>query len=172
MNPLLHIHHSQDEHFYVSQGTGVWTIPHHDDPTKRRFTVSASAENEEDRKVFIPLGEYHTFENLNPDELLVIEARYDGPEYENEEIFFRNFLTYLDDCQLATVAPSLFQLNLFLYRFKCPPALPIPGPKWLKYWYSCFMCWFLGVVVGRWILGYRSTYPEYYDPKLRSSKGD
>ena len=77
MNPLLHIHHSQDEYFHILEGTGVWIMPHHDDPAKRRVTVSASAEYENDRIVFIPLGEYHAFESLYPDEVLVIEARYD-----------------------------------------------------------------------------------------------
>ncbi|KAF2230699.1 hypothetical protein EV356DRAFT_508329 [Viridothelium virens] len=170
MNPLLHIHHSQTENFYVREGTGVWTMPYHDDPTKRRFTVSASAKSEEDRKVFIPLGEYHRFENLDPNQVLVIEASYDRPEYESEEMFFRNFLTYLSDCEKARMAPSVYQLNAFLHQFRCPPALPVPGPKWVKYWYSCFMCWFQGVVVGQWILGYETTYPEYYEPTLRSSK--
>ncbi|KAL9086605.1 MAG: hypothetical protein Q9165_007048 [Trypethelium subeluteriae] len=129
MNPLLHIHHSQNEEFYVREGTGVWTIPNHDDPAKRQFTVSASAKSEEGRKVFIPLGEYHRFENLDPNQILVIEANYSEPEYEVEEIFFRNFLTYLSDCEKARMAPSVYQLNGFLHQFKCPPALPVPGPK-------------------------------------------
>ncbi|KAI9694878.1 MAG: hypothetical protein M1822_000494 [Bathelium mastoideum] len=93
MNPPLHLRHGQDEHFYVVEGTGVWTMPHCDDPTKRRFMVSASAENEEDRRIFISFGEYHAFENVDPDQVLVIETRHEEPEFEVEETFFRNFFT-------------------------------------------------------------------------------
>ncbi|KAI9888195.1 MAG: hypothetical protein M1820_010239 [Bogoriella megaspora] len=170
MNPLLHIHHSQDEYFNIESGTGIWHMPNHNDPLKRRITISASeAKTEEERKVLVPLGEYHTFEAIG-DEVLVIEAKYDGPDYETEERFFRNFFCYLNDCAKAGVPPSIYQLNTFLYDFKCPPAVSVPGPQWVKYWSTCFMCWWKGRVIGQFMLGYKNSYPEYYAGKPSEDK--
>jgi hypothetical protein len=79
-------------------------------------------------------------------------------------MFFRNIYSYLDDCQRQGVELSLPQLLLFMDSAEV--SLAIPGPAPVMRWLS----WGLGVVVGRWIggyvLGYKSSYPEYFDEKM------
>lgn len=158
-NPLIppyHWHWHQDEFFTITQGRFVFTLEGVD------TRLSAA----DPMPVHIPPRARHTF---RPDE------SYDGqcvieisalPEDQRglDERFFRNLYSYLDDCDRHGVAPSLPQLLLFLDSSET--SLALPGPKLLSHWVS----WALGVVVGRWfggyVLGYRSSYPEYYDVKM------
>lgn len=75
---------------------------------------------------------------------------------------FRNIYTYLDDCYMQNVEPSLPQLLLMLDSGEVSLAFPW-GPDWLMRKVS----YAFGVVVGRWyggyVLGYKSSYPEYWD---------
>lgn len=74
---------------------------------------------------------------------------------------FRNIYTYLDDCWLQDVGPSLPQLLVMLDSAEV--SLAFPGPAWLMRPLSYMM----GVVVGRWfggyVLGYKASYPEYWN---------
>lgn len=74
---------------------------------------------------------------------------------------FRNIYTYLDDCYIQGVSPSLPQLLLMLDNAEMSLAFPW-GPDWLMRGVSYSM----GVVVGRWfggyVLGYKASYPEYW----------
>ncbi|KAI4748406.1 hypothetical protein E4T50_01286 [Aureobasidium sp. EXF-12298] len=85
------------------------------------------------------------------------------------EKFFRNLYSYLEDCSRQNTSPSLPQLLLFLDSAEVSLAWDI-GPTWLMH----YMSYGLGVVVGRWIggglLGYKDSYPEYYDPELNETK--
>lgn len=60
--------------------------------------------------------------------------------------------------------PSVPQLMLFLRFFDCYPALP--GPRWLARWVSQAVVLVLGVGVGKWVLGYRESYVEYWRGKV------
>ena len=75
---------------------------------------------------------------------------------------FRNIYTYLDDCYLQNVEPSLPQLLIMLDSAEVSLAFPW-GPDWLMRSVS----YAFGVVVGRWyggyVLGYKSSYEEYWE---------
>lgn len=97
------------------------------------------------------------------------ESPADDPEaYGGSEKFFRNVYSYLDDCYLQGVSPKLSQLLLFLDSAEMSVALP--GPAWLAQKAS----YALGVVIGRWyggyVLGYKSSYPEYWDENREARK--
>jgi len=82
---------------------------------------------------------------------------------------FRNIYQYLDDCWVQAVTPRLPQLLLQLDSAEV--SLALPGPVWLAHPLSYAM----GVVVGRWyggyVLGYKASYPEYFDASRESRKG-
>lgn len=85
------------------------------------------------------------------------------PEAEGaNSMFFRNIYSYLDDCYLQNVSPSLPQLLLMLDSAEI--SIAFPGPAFLARPAS-FM---FGVVFGRWLgtlLGYKSSYSEYWNGK-------
>ena len=67
------------------------------------------------------------------------------------------------------------QVMLFLWMFDCYVALP-GGESWM--WVmkpiSELMVWVLGVVFGKWVMGFQESYPEYWDGDvevLRAGKG-
>lgn len=154
---------NQDEKFILRAGTLKFVVPNHPDPSKRTTILRASDNNA--RTIFIPKRQYHTFSDYSEPgkfEPSTVDFRLDEQKPGMEEGFFRNFLGYVDDCYRVKQAPSLFQLMLFLHGFECPIAIPIPGPIWLKARVSCFVTWFGGVVIGKWILGYQEHYAEYY----------
>lgn len=82
---------------------------------------------------------------------------------------FRNIYTYLNDCWLQGVGPSLPQLLIMLDSAEV--SLAFPGPAWLMRVLSYSM----GVVVGRWfggyVLGYKASYPEYWNEADETRKG-
>lgn len=164
-NPPLHLHVAQTEDFIVTSGSGIWHMPYHTDPSLRRFKLSAEEGMDTAR---VPIGEPHRFENLSEEEPLVLRIRLDERDYPVEERFFRNFFGYIDDCTTAKMAPSVFQLFLFLYGIGTALVIPVPGPRWLRNCISRLVNVLLGVVVGSWMLGYRMSYPEYYDVKAEN----
>ncbi|EXJ65516.1 hypothetical protein A1O7_01857 [Cladophialophora yegresii CBS 114405] len=106
---------------------------------------------------------YHKFENASKTQSLVVDVQLDPGDYEAEQRFFRNFFGYLDDCRKAKMEPSPFQLFVFLHAADTPVALPLPNE-----WLGVIVSWvFLTVMasVGRWVLGYQASYPEYYDER-------
>ncbi|EXJ66473.1 uncharacterized protein A1O5_10625 [Cladophialophora psammophila CBS 110553] len=161
MIPPHHYHINQAEHFLIVSGTinlfkGL-------DP--KPWKVLSTTEGAE-KKATIPQKVYHRLENASSTEPLTVDVHLSPVEYENEQRFFRNFFGYLDDCKAAKQAPSLFQLMVFLYSADTPLALPI-SDGWLGIVASrIFLILMAGW--GRWVLGYKNTYPEYYARKKHS----
>ena len=92
----------------------------------------------------------------------MIEIGLDPSQRARDEAFFRNLYSYLDDCDRLRRGPNVCQLMLFLWAFECMVAMP--GPKVLVQPLSRAMVWVLGVVVGKWMFGFRESYEEYYKP--------
>jgi hypothetical protein len=161
-NPPLHLHLYQTEDFLAVKGTGIWHQPTVQNPAHKRIVMSAG-----DPPIHLPLGTFHRFENASATEPLIVKIRVDPPGLNavNAERFFRNFFGYLDDCRAHGSGPSIFQLELFLYTCDGPLAIPVPGPDIVKWWVSRITMLILGVVIGKWLLGYKQTYPEYYSDK-------
>jgi hypothetical protein len=81
--------------------------------------------------------------------------------------FFRNVYSYLDDCYIQNVSPSLPQLLMMLDSAEISMAFPGPGFIARPASYA------FGVVFGRWLggfLGYQSSYPEYWNGNVRKTK--
>ncbi|KAG7402971.1 Terreic acid biosynthesis cluster protein D [Fusarium oxysporum f. sp. rapae] len=155
IQPPFHFHLWQSETFTVQSGVGhffrgrdphVWKI--------------LSAEPGTEQSATVGLRTYHRFENASKSENLVVDIGFDPDNYEAEQRFFRNFFGYLNDCKRVKKEPSLFQLIVFLHNNDTPLALPLPNDT-LGIWVSVIFMLFVSFC-GRWILGYKATYPEYY----------
>ena len=116
------------------------------------------------QSVTILPGQHHTFVNPSETEPLVVSTGLDPVERERDEAFFRNLYCYSDDCRKVGREPNAAQLMLFLYFFDCYPALP--GPKVVSRPLSQVLVFVVGVMVGKWLLGFKETYPEYYQRKV------
>jgi hypothetical protein len=89
---------------------------------------------------------------------------------DNSPTFFLLFLTYIsgnmqtyrDDCRKANMPRSLPQLLLFMRRGGVVMALP--GPKFIARPLGVVLNYVGGLAIGKGLLGYSDTYPEYYDP--------
>ena len=158
--PPYHWHWHQDEIFRVTQGTFLFKL----EGVETRKTAA-------DGEIRIPARAHHTF-RADPEceaERCVVEfttGKSDvGGEGGVDEKFFRNIYSYLHDCDEQNVQPSLPQMLLFLDSAEVGLALPI-RPRFLANWVS----WAMGVVIGRWfgrwMLGLRASYGEYWDDKL------
>ena len=146
--PPYHWHKYQTETFKVESGIFLANIEGQEQAITAGNTYSVEP------------GVYHTFSNGSPDADLVIWTGLDPQERERDEAFFRNLYGYLDDCRKAGMQPSLCQICLWLHLFDC--YLALPGPRRLAMWVSQWLVWTLGVVVGKWLLGMKESYPEYY----------
>ena len=144
--PPPHWHALQDETFHVVSGRMVVTV------SGRQKVVGA------ENSVYIPQCEYHTFANASTNESLIVDVKLKPDNRLRDERFFRNAYGYLDDVTRSGRSPSPFQALLFLWSADVIPAFP--GPKLVMAPLSKFLGWFGGVVVGKWILGYREWYPE------------
>ena len=110
-NPPQHLHLFQTEDFLVESGTGIWYQPTAANPAEREVVKQAG------EIIHLPKGTYHRFENASATEPLVVKIRVDPPGGNGvkEEMFFRNFFGYLEDCRWHGSEPSIFQLELFLH---------------------------------------------------------
>ena len=81
---------------------------------------------------------------------------------ENGEKYFRNLLGYLDDCQRANVHPDLFQILLILHDNQTSLAVTKIPEKVRKFVSKWILGYVGGKIIGEKILGYRSSYAEYY----------
>lgn len=82
-------------------------------------------------------------------------------------MFFRNIYSYLDDCYIQNVSPSLPQLLMMLDSAEI--SMAFPGPAL----FARPASYVFGVVFGRWLgalLGYKSSYPEYWNGDGRKTK--
>lgn len=156
LTPPFHYHIYQDEHFRVTSGTGAFYLGLGPAP----FAVLSSGPGKPSTTT-IKAGRYHRFENASETEDLIVDIKLAPEAYESEQRFFRNFFGYLDDCRKARAAPSLFQLLVFLHSADTPLAVPLPleslGKVASRILLTATNFW------GRWVLGYKDTYPEYYD---------
>ncbi|KAK3705814.1 hypothetical protein LTR37_013121 [Vermiconidia calcicola] len=169
LTPPYHWHWYQDEFFHVKEGRYIFTLEGKD------MTVSAS----DPQPVRIPATARHTFKVDDTHEgpcTVEISTTVSPASTSDDPVangpnakFFRNIYTYLDDCWLQDVGPSLPQLLVMLDSAEV--SLAIPGPAWLMRPLSYMM----GVVVGRWfgvyVLGYKASYPEYWNEADETRKG-
>jgi hypothetical protein len=157
MVPPFHWHINQTEHFSIVQGTC-----HLFKDTAEKPWVTLSATNSSFPKTAaIPKKVYHTIHNASTAEPMVLNVNLTPEDAEGEQRFFRNFFGYLDDCKTAGVRPSIFQLFVFLKEADTPLGVRLPS-RWLSLLASRILlssvAWY-----GRYILGYKMSYPEYYD---------
>lgn len=159
MAPVSHYHLLQSETFYLKSGRGIWYIGDE---------VIHLGEGE---KIVIQPWRRHRFENEPGGTLpLVIEYRYDEQRFAMEERFFRNALTYMDDCRKVGREPSILQLCVFCTLAWMPPDVvhvPFVRGVWGEYVdcvVNCLLMWGCAVV-GRMVYGYRGSYECYYDPE-------
>ncbi|PNS18906.1 hypothetical protein CAC42_5445 [Sphaceloma murrayae] len=171
--PPYHWHWYQEEQFYVREGRYLFTLE------SRTFSVDSSSP----QPIAIPPGARHTFraDPTSPSPCTIEISTLDSPHQSSSsssssattlgasERFFRNIYSYLEDCTTQNIAPSLPQLLLMLHDAEI--SLAFPGPAGLARWASWLFGFVGGKVVGEWCLGYRSSYPEYYDPERKTVGG-
>lgn len=156
VNPPYHWHRIQVEQFTITKGRVIFSVEGED-----------VVKSKEDGLVSVPPGTYHTFrpDPSSEEEVeLLIEAEPDEEDGLNER-FFRNAYNYTEDCRKQDVEPSPFQMMLFLGSSDTYPVLP--GPKVIGQPAARLLVFLMGTVIGKWLLGYKESYEEYYDPKLR-----
>lgn len=155
MAPPSHYHLLQTETFHVESGQGIWYLGN--GSSKKSITLKAGDD------ITIPRFVAHRFINMpGSTEPLSILYRYDAQMYDMERRFFCNALTYLDDCRLAGVAPSLLQLCVFLSDCWMPiDALWVPGGEYVRCLVNTIFT-FTMAAVGRVLFGYKGSYAEYH----------
>lgn len=162
LSPVSHYHLLQEETFYVAQGSGTWVL----NGKAARLTKGDS--------IKIPPRQPHRFES-NPSALkepLIIWHRYE-PEYpELEERFHRNLLCYMWDCRKAGIEPSILQICVFLVdAWIAADVVKVSGGGGIIVCVINTLITWLAAAVGL-LLGYKRSYPEYYDPKWSAQKQD
>ncbi|KAF4550985.1 Hypothetical protein D9617_15g043390 [Elsinoe fawcettii] len=156
MAPVPHFHLLQIERFYIASGSGYWYMCGQKHKLSKGDTID------------IPRFVGHRFESIpnEAEEPLVIWYRYDAQMWEMEERFFRNMLTYLDDCRKAKVEPNLMQICIFLADCWMPPdVIPFPGGDYLRCAVNTLFMWIMAAI-GMLLYGYKRSYVEYYDPEF------
>ncbi|POR38887.1 Kynurenine formamidase [Tolypocladium paradoxum] len=156
IEPPFHYHIYQDEFFHVQSGKGRFFRGVDPKP----FAV-LSGEPGGQATASVKAGRYHRFENASETEDLVVDIHLTPESYESEQRFFRNFFGYLDDCKTAGTPPSFFQLMVFLHSADTPFAVSLPW-EWMGKMASRLLLWTVAYW-GRFVLGYKQNYPEYYE---------
>lgn len=155
--PPLHIHLHQSEHFEVLSGTlGLVLDGQHIALTKEGGRAS------------VPAGARHTFwvhESTAEDMTMQVWVKPQGIKNGLDEGFLRNFAGYLADCERAGMQPSLFQLLVFLWDSN----IVITPPFWVPQIFLKGMHQLLATYVGQYVLGYRTSYPEYHNSRGKDS---
>ncbi|KAF3767333.1 hypothetical protein M406DRAFT_253352 [Cryphonectria parasitica EP155] len=148
--PPLHKHFWQEETFHVMSGTARFTLG-----TNRAERLAAAGE-----VVVVPRREIHTFCNASEETGLVVEFVLDPVSRGTDEAYFRNVWGYRDDCRKAGIRRSFFQALLFMHHGGIVMALP--GPEMVFRYLGLLLNYVGGVMIGQVLLGYHSSYPEYY----------
>lgn len=145
-SPPLHIHPYQSEHFTVLKGRIGFVLE------GKEMSRGAG------ESVDIPARARHTFFPMEEGEECQLKVRVDPEDAVSglNEAFMRNLNSYLHDCYKVNMEPSPFQMMLFFYRHQVLIDMPLPISL---IWAVHFV---LGVVVGKYLLGYQESYPEYY----------
>lgn len=162
--PPLHFHPSQTETFTVISGR------------MRVCRGSDWTELAPQSSITIAPKELHRFENMSESTPLVMDVRI-NPSLPSDEAFFRNAYSYAEDCnnpptnggidgssalQTKSLDPNPFQIALFLYESGTVLGIPIL-PRWVADPLMNSLVWFCGVVVGKRLLGFKTSHREYYD---------
>jgi len=156
--PPPHYHIHQTEKFKIQSGVADFYLGLNPKPIA---SLSVGGQTTID----IPVATYHRFENASKTEDLVLDIHLIPENYEGEERFFRNFMGYLDDCKTSKMEPSFFQLMVFLQSADVVLALPLPSHGLGVFVSRVFLTLIAGW--GKWALGYKSSYEEYYEEKSR-----
>ncbi|KAH7320679.1 hypothetical protein B0I35DRAFT_427592 [Stachybotrys elegans] len=156
LQPPFHYHLYQDEHFRVQSGRASFFTGLGPDPAVVLSPDGVTTTS-------VKAGTYHRFENASATEDLVLDIKLTPETYEQEQRFFRNFFSYLDDCTKTKTPPSIFQLLVFLHGADTPLVIPLPV-EWLGRMLSRILL-SGGAAWGRYVLGYQPSYEEYYDDK-------
>ncbi|KAJ5778716.1 hypothetical protein N7520_001962 [Penicillium odoratum] len=151
LRPPIHWHRNQTERFHVISGSAKFTY-------EGQEIIKTSGQS-----MLIPMKTFHTFCNASATDELVIEFVLEPKFKDRDEAFFRNVQSYRDDCRKAGVPRSLPQLLLF--NWAGGVVLALPGPRAIAQVLGVCLNLFGGVVFGKYILGYKQSYPEYYEPK-------
>lgn len=160
ITPPFHYHIYQDEFFRVQRGTGNF---YRGLDAKPFAVLSGDPGSGAQSTAMIKAGRYHRFENASTTEDLVVDVHLAPEAYESEQRFFRNFFGYLDDCKKVGAAPSFFQLLVFLHSADTPLAVPLPWEGLGRIASRILLT--VTAVWGKWVLGYRDSYPEYYEQR-------
>ena len=154
MPPPYHYHPVYPETFTVSRGS-----------LKVIIDGSPHVVNAPD-KILVPRYASHRFMNASFEEPLVVGVRFeDSEQQKGEERFFRNVYGYLGDCEKMGPGgkggqPNIAQLLLFCVY--SGTVLAFPGPRWIGQPLGRAFQFIVGKVIGEWLLGFKSSYPEYY----------
>ncbi|KAJ5896790.1 uncharacterized protein N7473_006189 [Penicillium subrubescens] len=148
LQPPLHWHRHQTETFHVLHGTAEFVCNGHKIIKKAGDLIT------------IPAKAIHTFRNISESDELLIEFVLEPKWRERDEAFFRNVQSYRDDCRKAGIPRSLPQVLLF--NWVGGVVLALPGPTIISKPVGVALNLFGGLVLGKYILGYRESYPEYY----------
>jgi len=147
LSPRPHWHYNQLETFHVLSGTGKFMLEGKEILARRGESVN------------IPAGAFHTFCNASTTEGMEVEFTLEPATRKRDEAFFRNIQTYRDDTRKAGMKPSLPQLLLIMRKGNV--LLALPGPKFIAKPLALLMNFICGLVIGKWLLGYSDSYPEY-----------
>lgn len=158
--PVSHYHLLQQETFHVVQGSGLWVL----NGKATRLTKGDT--------IKIPARSPHRFESIpnEAQEPLVVWHKYDPGYWEMEEKFTRNMLCYMWDCKQAGMEPSILQICVFVAdAWIAAEVLKVPGGGGpLVCLINSLVTW-LAAAIGL-LLGYKKSYPEYYDPVWSAQK--
>ena len=150
--PPYHFHWDQSETFVIEKGSMVVKV----DGKEQTFYAK-------DGPLKIEAGAYHTFDiGLSTNEDLVMKVNSQPEIGATDEKFFRNLFSYLDDCHKAGMKPSLFQMLLFIHDADASLAIgsvPSGVGRFVGKWVLGYIG---GKVIGEKLLGYKSSYEEYY----------
>jgi mannose-6-phosphate isomerase-like protein (cupin superfamily) len=156
LQPPFHYHLYQDEYFRIQSGKGNFYTGLGPSPAVVLSPDGTTTTS-------IKAGTFHRFENASTTEDLVLDIKLTPETYEQEQKFFRNFFSYLDDCTKTGAPPSTFQLLVFLHEADTPLVIPVPveglGRALSRILLSGGAAW------GRYVLGYQPSYEEYYHDK-------
>ncbi|KAL7265971.1 hypothetical protein RUND412_011498 [Rhizina undulata] len=152
--PPHHWHGHQTENFLVEKGVMKVTL----DGVTTYFTAG--------EEFVVDPEDYHYFINASSQESLQVVFSAFPANGGADEKFFRNIFSYQDDCRKRQASPSLPQMLLFMYDSDTCLALDIPLiPRLAQKALSRALNFVGGVVIGELLLGYKRSYPEYYEEK-------
>lgn len=158
MTPPPHYHIYQTENFRIVSGS----VNLFKDKVDKPWLTLSADDPDAPKTATVPKRVCHTIHNASTTEKLVVDVKLSPENYEAEQQFFRNFFGYLDDCRKAESPPSIFQLMVFLHAADTPIALPLSG----NLGFLASRLFLISMALwGKWALGYKTSYPEYYVSK-------